>query len=440
MTILNINTIEQDTIRHRLLDELADGQWHPLYKMQQRIDRGSTPAKAFKQELADELDVLVEEGWLHAGNNNSYRFRTENLEGWRAYSTTPSIHENKYKPRYFGGVIEDDGWEQAPLKTFGLVHFRADQNLPRKLIYSVVGGKISRIQLEDGLFRVFSPDGETVLKQITQLKQDYPNYHISSIRLERNLTRRELDDLPPRYVQDLVRYYGQFAKLLLRPYMTSVIKHIPDQDDRQQQIYLWVLEAIQRYDASTSIPFAAYLGSSLSNWVFNLNRKANGRAAADAELKYARAIADLRTENSREPSAEEIATYLSEDIETVRKEQALISTVRNLRNAATLDNDENEIQLPSEERVEEEIERRHTNTLLSAAVIAATRQQIMTTKDTGLHLDHLVAVYFTTWGAPETTPRRVKSWLRTEATQEKLATVLEHCRGTILAAQNGETE
>lgn len=437
MTIF-ITSIERETLRHRVLDELADGQWHPLYKMLQRINRGKTPAKLFKQEVTDELATLAEEGWLHAGKNSSFRFRTERLDSWRTYSSTPSIHEAKYRPRWFGGVIEDDGWMTAPLKPFDLVHFRADAQLNRQTILAAVGGKISRIQFEEGLFRVFSTNGEKTLEQITALKESHPQYRISSIRLEKNLSRRELDDLPPRYVQDLVRYYGQFAKLLLRPYMTSVIKHLPDPDDRQQQIYMWVLDAIQRYDADTSIPFAAYLGSSFSNWVFNLNRKAFGRAPADAELKHARAIALFKTEHSRDPNLEELADLLGEDIETVRKDQALINTVRNLRNVATLDNEENEIQLPSESRVEDDIERRHMNTLLSAAVTAAVKQQVMGAKEGSLHLDHLVAVYYETWGTAETTPRRVKTWLRSDSAQSKVQTVLAHCKETIIAAQSGE--
>jgi len=412
-------TYEKTQLRSRILDELSDGQWHPLYKINKNIERGSEKAKIFKEKLGEELEKLVEDNILIAGNNESYRFDSTELRTWRNISTNETINDRQYQPRWFGGILEDDGWLLAGLKAYDLVHFRADAALTRKQVHTVIEGKLSLIQIDEGLFRVFSNNGENTFEIIQAFKDANPDYNIRGMRLERDLRRRELEDLPPRFVDDLVKYYGQFAKVLLRAYMSSINKHLSDPDDIQQQIYLWVLDAIQRYDAETSIPFAAYLSTSLKKWVFNLNRKAYGRAVADAELKHSRAIAEYKAEFGREPKPEELAKILKEDISATKKDSAVINTVFNLRNISTINSDENEMQLPAENLVEDNIDTLINNTLLSAAITTATKQEMKKAKD----ISGLVGIYYDTWGS-EYKSKRIKMWVKSNRTQEAMKKVM----------------
>jgi DNA-directed RNA polymerase specialized sigma subunit len=414
-------------VRSQILDELSDGQWHPFYKINKKIERGSSKAKEFKNVLNEELEQLVADDVLIAGNNESYRFKSSELMAWRAVSDNPILDERQYQPRWFGGILEDDGWILAKLKEYDLVHFRADSSLSRKDLHEIVGGKLSLIQIEEGLYRVFSTNGEETFEKIKEVKDNYLNYEIRGMRLEKNLRRRDLEDLPPQYVAQLCEYYGKFAKILLRSYMSSITKHLPDPDDIQQQIYLWVLDAIQRYDAETSIPFAAYLGTSLKKWVFNLNRKAFGRAVADAELKHSRAIGDFKAENGREPRPEELAELLKEDVSSTKKDSHAINTVFNLRNISTINSDDSEIPLPSDKFVEDNIDNLVNNTLLTAAIITAAKQ------DMGGHRDlvGLVGVYYENWGS-EHKSKRIKMWVRSVKTQEAIKRV-QHIASLILS-------
>lgn len=414
-------------IKSQILDELSDGQWHPFYKINKKIERGSAKAKEFKAQLSNELEQLVEDEILIAGNNESYRFKSDKLNRWRMISSNPQIEERQYQPRWFGGILEDDGWEKAPLKTYDLVHFRADSSLTRHTLKDAVGGKLSLIQVEEGLYRVFSTNGEATFEAIKKLKEDNPFFEITGMRLEKELRRRDLEDLPPKYVAELCEYYGKFSKVLLRSYMSSIVKHLPDPDDIQQQIYLWVLDAIQRYDAETSIPFAAYLGTSLKKWVFNLNRKAFGRAVADAELKHSRAISEFKAENGREPKPEELAIILKEDLTSMKKDSAAINTVFNLRNISTINTEDSEIPLPSEKLVEDNIDNLVNNTLLSAAITTAAKQEMGKAKD----ITGLVGVYYETWGS-EHKSKRIKMWVRSNKVQDAIKRV-QRLAGQILS-------
>lgn len=427
-----INLHEPSEIQSQILDELSDGQWYPLNKITQKIERGSEKIKVFRQKLSEELENLVDNDILIAGNGDSYRFNVDHLENWRSISDNPKIHTKQYQPRYFGGILEDEGWLLAELKTQDLVHFRASPTLSRQIIHSVVGGKISRIQIDEGLYRVFSENGEQTFEYIKGLKEDQPHHEIRGMRLEKNLRRRELDDLPPMFVNDLSKYYGQFAKVLLRGYMSSVTKHISDPDDIQQQIYIWVLDAIQRYDAETSIPFAAYLSTSLAKWVFNLNRKAYGRAVADAELKHSRIINDFKIANGRDPRPEEMAELLKEDVASVKGDIAVINTVANLRNVGTINRDEDhELPLPSESRVEDNIDRLVNNMLLSASLVTAAKTEYKKTKG----LNGLLGIYYETWGTEHAT-KRIKTWVKTNSTQDSIKKVMNKAKEILEKERN----
>lgn len=428
---LMTNLYNQSSLRKKILDELSDGQWHPLYKINKKIERGSEKAKTFKDKISEELDKLVDEEVLLAGNNESFRFDSGRLVQWRNISTNPMINERQYQPRWFGGILEDDGWTLAKLKKFDLVHFRSDATLTRKEIHSIVDGKLSLIQIEEGLFRVFSTDGKEVFNKIQNFKDNNDQFKIRGMRLEENLRRRELEDLPSRFVDELVKYYGQFAKVLLRSYMSSITKHLPDPDDVQQQIYLWVLDAIQRYDSDTSIPFAAYLSSSLKKWVFNLNRKSYGRGVADTELKHSRAIAEFKSITGREPKLEELAEILQEEISTIKKDSAVINTVFNLRNIATINSDENEIHLPSEALVEDNIDKLVSNTLLSAAITTATKREMKKAKD----ITGLIAIYYETWGSNYKS-KRIRLWTKNVKTQESTKRIMKHARDILEQDRN----
>lgn len=420
---------KKHNIKISILDELSDGQWHPFNKIFQAMKERTpnvVPDHMLKNILSDRLPELVDESRIISGANNSYRMKHEQLLYWRAQSKNPIIHDKRHTPRYFGGILEDDGWAAAPLKPFNLIHFRADLSLTREKVSEVTGVRMSRIQVEDELYRILIEPGEEVLPLLLQFKKEHAEYEIQSMRQESNLRRRELSDLPSRFLDEAIKYYGQFAKVFLRSRMSSIVKHLPDPDDIQQQIYLWVLDAIQRYDAETSIPFAAYLSTSLSKWVFNLNRKSYGRSVADAELKHSRAIASFVSENGREPSPDELADILGEDVNTVRKETNVINTVFHLRNIATITPETGDIPIASHERVDEVIEENKQVQYLSVIITQIMADNVRNGGD----LVGFLALYYTTWGKDKQT-KQIKHWLRGAKIQENMHSLLETVRATI---------
>lgn len=423
----------------KLLDSLADGQWHPSYKIWKEMNEWAKQQqfardqKYTRETMAAELAALAEDGVLLSGSNESYRFVTSEMERWRLLSPTLDREDVKNQPRYFGGILEDDGWSKAPLHTCHLVHFKVGGNVTRDRLANLLEVKPTEVSVnEDGLYKIYAEENSDLYDRVKKLKELAPEAKISGIRLEANLKRRNVADLPKRYYSDLCNHYGNFArKVLLRGMMSSITKHLPDPGDQSQQIYIWVIEAIKRYDDSTAIPFAAYLGTSLTKWVYDLNRKAYGRSIADIELKYTRAVTTFKTREMREPTTAELAEELDMSVEEVEKARDNINTVVNLRNQKALDYEDYEIPVPAHEVTDKGIEDLIEANILSASITTASRE------DNGKrNLIGLVGLYHQTWGAG-VEDKRIKSWLRGKSVTDAVVRLSEKA-GKIIRASRHE--
>lgn len=383
------NTTDHETI---VLDEMSDGQWHPMTKITKNcaVKKVFAPAK-----VKDTVSALTGQGYLVAGENNSFRMMEKHVRQWRNSRGMSMETKDSHSPRFFGGILEDDGWPKAPLSEYELLNFRANSHVTSVMIANAIDGLGEVSLAEDGLFRVLSKHGDTVYSMLKEWSRNEPSVDITGLRLTYNTFRRDISQLPPAFMDDLCEFYGRFAYVLLRNSMSSIRKHLPENDDIQQQIYIWIIDAVARYDHTTCIPFAAYLHTCLQRWVHNLNRKSHGRAAADNELKHARAIAAFESEHGRQPSIVELAEVLGESVDKVSKESMSITMVSNLRSTTTIDSDDFTVPLVADDTAESTVEMKLERTLLSAALISSALEQESETN--GNSLAALSAVIDRSW-------------------------------------------
>lgn len=401
MTYLNNASVSES--EEKILEELSDGQWHPMNKINKSllVKKKSRKDGLTQEEINESLASLLEKEIILFGSKDSYRLPDTFLKQWRTKihgdsgaKDKPSTKELR-KPRYFGGILEDEGWAYAPIKFCDLIHFRANGIVDSKSVKEFLDADSSVTQDEHGLIRIktLPGNGQKIYDFVKEMGKNDPSLGISGVRLDSNAKRRNLEELPGRYLDELAEFYGSFGKILLRKNMSSISKHLKDRDDQQQQIYIWVVEAIQKYDEKTCIPFAAYLSESLNRWVHNLTRQAFGRAVADSELKHSRAISSYETEHGATPTLSELSELLNEPLEKVKKDSISIASVASLRSTITLDSDDFEIPLASPESttlaIDEEIEK----SMLSAAITSSALS------DTGKpNVLGWLGVYERTWG------------------------------------------
>lgn len=405
------NTTAAET---KVLDEMSDGQWHPITKITKNCAEKKVLSSA---QVKDTVNELTERGYILSGANNSFRLPEKYVRQWRNSRGLSMDTVDSHSPRFFGGMIEDDGWAHAPLTERQLLSFRANSHITSQVIREKIGDMGEVNQAEDGLFRIISTQGDELYDLLKEWNRFEPEVKIEGLRLTYGTFRRNIQDLPPAYLADFCEFYGSFSYVLLRNNMSSVVKHIPENDDTQQQIYLWVLDAIVRYDDKTCIPFAAYLSTCLLRWVHNLNRKPFGRAAADNELKHFRANSQFEAENGRKPSLHELAGILEENVEKVIKDSLSIKMVSNLRSATTLDSEEFNVPLIAVETADKGVEAYLERTLISAALISSALDQDIETK--GASLVALMSVIDKTWNKDKRLAKIYKSKRSSDLLQQE---------------------
>lgn len=376
--------------RDTILTRLSDGQWQTRGKVLKHI---SNTIEITDEDLKNQLDLLEADGILLAGTNLSYRMVLPYLTEFRAAKDLVSTYKNDLSaPRVFGGILEDDVWQLAPLKARDFINFRSNDNV--KEIAACAKKIDPNISLENdsGLVRIYTTKGDEVYALIANTEK-FSN-KIKGLRIERNVKRRELKDLPQDFFYEFCEFYGKLAPTLLRAKTLSISSFIKDADDVKQQSYLWILDAVRRYDDSTSIPFAAYLYSCLNKWVHDLARKEYGRAAADIELHTSKIRANFMKEHLREPTVDEIAKEMQLNPTQMKDKLSHIGNVAAIRNAATVNNEEAPIYIVSSENVEDNLE--------SLAVKATLSLALMNTVISGGKHSDIVAlnkIYKTTWAS-----------------------------------------
>lgn len=340
-----LSVLSKDLLIATILDSMADGQWHSMSKILKNN------AQIIKEHIVEDekSDVLrkmfteiASDGHLLLGENNSQRFTVDSLMEWRNIRGMENQPSTITSPRFFGNVLEDDGWQHAPLRAYDVIHFRGTGEVTERRIQKLIGSRGFVTKDTDGLYRIMSLYGDEIFIELKEWSKRN-NLDVSGARLDKNTMRREISELPPRFFDDLCVFYGVFSHTLLRKNMSSVKRHIPDSDDIQQQIYLWIIDAVQRYKHETCIPFAAYLSQSLNSWVHDLGRKTYGRSISDNELKLSRAIASFETEHNRTPTHKELARIMNESETQIKQKINSVSIVNNIRNMTTLDSEDFDI-------------------------------------------------------------------------------------------------
>lgn len=408
-----------------ILDSMSDGQWHSMSKV---IKNNSTHLSHLSEEdrsitLVDFFTDLAQEGHILLGNNDSQRFTLDSLIEWREFRGIPQ-ENNISSPRFFGGVLEDDGWDSSPLRLYDVIHFRATGEVTQELIQELIGVKGHVTKDVDGLYRIMTIYGNDIYLDLKQWSIDN-GYDVFGARLDKGTYRREINELPTQYFNDLCEFYGKFAHTLLRKNLSSIKRHIPDEDDRQQQIYLWIIDAVQRYNNDTCIPFAAYLSKSLNSWVHDLGRKIYGRSVSDIELKLSRLTQAFEKQHSREPTYREIAEIWGEPEEAVRKKLQSVNTVNNIRNVATLDSEDFDIPViathdPSQ-RIHDDIQQTMISSALTKAVI-----------DEKAHPAIWLDMYQTTWGGKKQSSIALSMGLDDIEHRKEKVKVQDHMRNLLI--------
>lgn len=248
-----------------------------------------------------------------------YRMLAETVRAWKtiqaernaARMVTTEGH-NPMKIRTFAGINEHDAFHSAPVRVRDRVMFRTNHPIPPATFQATTTLSWS-FTLDDstGLYRIDGPayHGRIIEAQVHTWCED-SGIVASDLRIVTNVKNRDLADLDPNFLNELVAFYQPFLERRLRKAGTSLQVHIPEAADQYQQIGEWVVSCVREYDETKGVPFGAFLVTRASHRVHDLQRNRVGRTAADNQNQIAKVQAAFSHEHGRTPTRAEMADLM----------------------------------------------------------------------------------------------------------------------------------
>lgn len=293
-SIFTRKTFQAQPARFRIEAIISDGMWYSIPKWRNL-------AKVTEEELRDWIDEALDKGKLIQSETGakSYRLPLEEIYAWygkHGFSLEEQLLDFLFPPRIWDGKTEVEGFLEAPLREIGVVSFSSNNSVAEKITDALRG--IARVrEFEPGRYKAYSLSSTIVRDIVKDIIADHRESEAESRVSPRSAAkRRELVDFSPTFADGLVEFYRNFAKSLVKSKMDTIRIYLPDPEDQESQITIWVLTAIEKFDESSAVPFSGYFNSSLQYWPYDLPAMHLGKELSSFQRSRSKAINALRAE------------------------------------------------------------------------------------------------------------------------------------------------
>lgn len=322
-SIFTKKTLYKKPERFRIEAIASDGMWYSIGKWRKmaRVDE-STLKSYIDEALADGTIVRSPTG------AQSYRMPVESIAAWyeeNGFSLTSDVQllDFVFPPRIWDGITEPEGFLQAPVREVAMVSFVAIPEIAHKVADELRG--IARVREEEtGKYKAYGLNATYIKDIVSQvIERENSRYErgrepFSKVYSRQVSTRREMVDFGAEFAKQLVLFYRNFGKSLVKSSSKTIDIFIPNPEEQDAQILTWVLEAIEKFDESASVPFSGYLDTVLKRWPYNLPGEYLGKELSVFQKGRARAISELKADSGEDEksfSNQEIAEKMGVDME-----------------------------------------------------------------------------------------------------------------------------
>lgn len=298
-------TFKQQPAEFRMGAVISDGMWYSISKWRK-------VARVSEEEINDFVERNLLSGRLVQSptGQRSYRFPLESIEAWYAENHIPmdvQLVDFFFPPRIWDSMTETEGFLAAPLREIGVFSFTVSSSLAEKITERLRG--IARVrEVEPGHYKAYCLEPYVAKAMVEDLLKEANPQEVEKVYCRGRCQRRELVDFTKEFASGLVLFYRSFGKTLVKRTMDTISIFLPEPEDQEAQVLMWVIDAIEKFDESQSVPFSGYLAAVLNRWPFSLPQKQLGKDLSDFQRKRAKSLAQLRASTGRHDfSNEELA-------------------------------------------------------------------------------------------------------------------------------------
>lgn len=277
----------------------SDGMWYNTKKVK-------TYSKASFEEINDWIKRAVEDRTLIAhATGQSFRMPTSSCRKWHEQNNIElgtQIIKDIFPARIWDGYTESEGFLNAPLRELGAVSFRASPAALALVKQRLEGVAKIRSQDEQDKYKAFCLSASYVSEIIEKTLDEMGEGKSKDRRktYARQITmRRELVDFSPEFAQNLVMFYKKFSKTLVRKERETIKIFFREPEDQESQVMAWVLDAIEKYDENSPIPFPGYLNAILKKRPYDLPTIFLGKDLSEFQRDRSKVIKKMREDQGK---------------------------------------------------------------------------------------------------------------------------------------------
>jgi len=306
---------------------VSDGMWYSLPKWRKL-------AKCTEAEINQWVEEHLATGVLLQAKTGakSYRLSLDALRNWYDQNNIPQetqIIDFLFPPRIWDNRTEVEGFLEAPLRTISIVSFTVNQQSVAEKIIEGLKGYAKVREVDSGQYKAYGLDAAIIKAKI----DEFSDGQVVKTYARSEAKRRELIDFTPQFSNGLVQFYSQFGKALVKPIMNTIRIFLPDPEDQNSQVTMWVIAAIEKFDETSAVPFSGYLNSVLHRWPYDLPSDHLGKDLSNFQRERAKAIkaldtdaGDNRVPHTHEAIAAKMGLKTSTFLEFEEKHQIWIKT------------------------------------------------------------------------------------------------------------------
>lgn len=270
---------------------ISDGMWYSLPKWRKL-------AKVTEEEINDWVANKLETGELVQSPTGakSFRFPYESIVKWYEDNNIElgsQLVDFLFPPRIWDNMTEAEGFLSAPLREIGIVSFVCSSNVAREVTEELQG--IAKVRESDpGRYKAYGLNASYIKESIEKVFKQHESTEVGKIYSRSVAKRREMVDFTKTFGNNLVMFYKNFGRSLVKREMETIKVFLPDPEDQESQMVLWVITAIEKFDEASSVPFSGYLHSVLKRWPYDLPNAHLGEDLSVFQRQRARAITKLK--------------------------------------------------------------------------------------------------------------------------------------------------
>lgn len=269
---------------------IADGMWYSFTKWK-------NIAKVSEEELSSWVDEHVRTGELLPAPTGalSYRFPIDSVRSWHSRRGVPvgtQLVDFIFPPRVWDGMTEVEGFLFAPRREVGILTFFTSPADYRVIKDGLRG--IARVR-EDrpGVYKAYGLSATYIRSAIMKICED-TGARVDKMSARNSNPRRELVDFSPAFLSGIIHFYRNFGKTLLRKEKETVQIFLPDPEDQDSQMVIWVIYALEKFDEKACVPFSGYFDTVMRHWPYDLPYYFLGKDLSTFQRERSRALASLR--------------------------------------------------------------------------------------------------------------------------------------------------